>query len=396
MFASRKKAKLAAQLEAAQARVVELESELDRVVSRDPICEQLLTLRSFRFQLGLEVRRAERYGRPLAVARIDIDGFREFNLRHGYGTGDLLLGAVGAAIADGTRATDLACRIGADEFAVLLPESEHTGASEALARILITLEDLEAGGVRGHAASAGIAMHEPGQTPEALLAAAGNALEAARAAGGGQTVVFATTSEHAVDAAVTSAHGDVIAALVSALGERDRYTSDHSESVVDLAAKVGETLALDSVAVARVRTAALLHDIGKVGIPDEILHKEGPLDDRQWEIMRQHPVIGERILRAIPGMGAIARAVRHEHERWDGKGYPDGIAGDQIPIESRIILACDAYHAMVSDRPYRKAMPQGKAMHELTNNAGTQFDPEVVEALVGYLYGRRQSGLTAV
>ena len=112
--------------------------------------------------------------------------------------------------------------------------------------------------------------------------------------------------------------------------------------------------------------------------------------------MRQHPVIGERIMRAIPGMGVIARIVRHEHERWDGGGYPDGISGNEIPIGARIILACDAYHAMTSDRPYRKAMPHTDAMKELSDNAGSQFDPAVVEALVGYLYGRRQSGLAAV
>ncbi len=112
--------------------------------------------------------------------------------------------------------------------------------------------------------------------------------------------------------------------------------------------------------------------------------------------MRQHPVIGERIIRAIPGMGAIARAVRHEHERWDGTGYPDGLAGERIPIEARIILACDAYHAMVSDRPYRRAISHSEAITELTTNAGSQFDPQVVEALVGYLYGRRQSGLATL
>jgi HD-GYP domain-containing protein (c-di-GMP phosphodiesterase class II) len=101
-------------------------------------------------------------------------------------------------------------------------------------------------------------------------------------------------------------------------------------------------------------------------------------------------------MRSIPGMGSIARIVRHEHERWDGGGYPDGIAGEQIPVAARIILACDAYHAMVSDRPYRKAMPHHAAMKELTENAGTQFDPQVVEALVGYLVGRRQAGLSTV
>jgi len=114
------------------------------------------------------------------------------------------------------------------------------------------------------------------------------------------------------------------------------------------------------------------------------------------EIMRQHPVIGERIMRAMPGMGSIARVVRDEHERWDGGGYPDGLAGEAIPLAARIILACDAYHAMVSDRPYRKAMDHHDAMAELTANAGTQFDPEVVQSLVGYLVGRRQAGLEVV
>jgi HD-GYP domain-containing protein (c-di-GMP phosphodiesterase class II) len=208
-------------------------------------------------------------------------------------------------------------------------------------------------------------------------------------------VVFGETSERD-EGPREPGHSDVIAALASALQERDRYTGEHSESVVDLTARVGDALALDSEEINRVRTAALLHDIGKVGVPDDILHKPGPLSDREWEIMRQHPVIGERIMRAIPGLGDIARIVRHEHERWDGSGYPDGLTGAEIPVGSRIILACDAYHAMTSDRPYRDAMEHAKAMAELTDNAGTQFDPDVVQALVGYLFGRRQAGLAAV
>jgi diguanylate cyclase (GGDEF)-like protein len=397
MFAWREKARLSAELTATKQRVSELESELERVSSRDSISDELLTLRVFRTQLELEVQRAERYGRPLAVAMVDIDGFRKFNLKHGYAAGDQALAGVGAAIARGTRSNDLACRIGGDEFVILFPETEHTGAHEAVSRILISLENLEAGGVRGHSVSAGIAMLEPGGTPETLLAVASTALEMARAAGGGQAAMFSTTGEEAIGGdGLASVHGDAIAALAVTLAERDRYTSDHSKLVVDLAAKVGETLALDAEGIGRLRTVALLHDIGKVGVPDEILHKPGRLDEREWEIMRQHPVIGERIIRAIPGMGAIARAVRHEHERWDGQGYPDGLAGEQIPIEARIILVCDAYHAMAADRPYRKAMEHREAIAELSANAGTQFDPQVVEALVGYLYGRRQSGLATV
>ena len=361
----------------------------------DPLTGELLTLGAFRAQLELDVQRAHRYRRPLALAMLDIDRFRYHNLKHGYGAGDLVLGAVGHLIAAGTRVHDLACRTAGDEFAIFFPETPAPLALEAIQRMLVEMESLDAGGVCGHSASVGIAALERDQSPEALLAAAGSALEQARAGGGGQAVIFRRQAS-GEDAELVSGHGDVIAALASALGERDRYTGDHSESVVELTARVGEALALEGEEITLLRTAALLHDIGKVGVPDEILHKPGPLDASEWEVMRQHPVIGERIVRAIPGMGAIARMVRHEHERWDGAGYPDGLMGDAIPIGARIILACDAYHAMTSDRPYRQAMSHREAMSELTANAGSQFDPNVVEALVGYLYGRRQAGLAAV
>jgi diguanylate cyclase (GGDEF)-like protein/putative nucleotidyltransferase with HDIG domain len=397
VFSSRDRSKLTADLATARARISELETELARLSSRDPISEELLTLRAFRAQLELDVQRAQRYGRPLTVALVDVDRFRYLNLKHGYGAGDLVLGGVGNAIAECTRAHDLACRIGGDEFAILFPETEPAGAFDAVVRILASLERLDAGGVTGHSASAGVAALEPAQAPEALLAAAGSALEQARAAGGGQAMMFSGAGAEGPDPAqLAGGHGEVIAALASTIGERDPHTGDHSESVAELAASVGEVLGLDRERAGELRTGALLHDIGKVGVPDEILQKPGPLEEREWAVMRQHPVIGERIIRAIPGMGAVARIVRHGHERWDGKGYPDGLSAEEIPIEARIILACDAYHAMTSDRPYRAALTHEKAIAELGANAGIQFDPRVVEVLTEHLYGRRRSGLAAV
>ena len=386
---------MAAELAAARERIAELERELKRSSLHDPIAGGLLTLRAFRTQLELELERARRYRRPLTVALLDVDRFRYINLKHGFSSGDAVLAAVGQQIGQATRVNDLACRAGGDEYAMLFPETETAGVVDALQRLLVGMERLDAGEVTGVSASVGIAAHEPDQTPEELFAAAAKALERARAAGGGQTVVYSPDAE-GEGQATPAAHGDIIAALASTLGERDRYTGAHSESVVELAARVGEALAMDAERIGVLRSAALLHDIGKLGIPDEILHKAGPLDEHEWELMREHPAIGERILRAIPGMGSVARVVRHEHERWDGGGYPDGLAGEAIPLEARIILACDAYHAMTSDRPYRKAMPHHEAVTELTTHAGTQFDPKVVETLVGLLFAMRQTGALAV
>jgi diguanylate cyclase (GGDEF)-like protein len=383
------------QLVEARRRVAELEAELASSATRDPLTS-LLTLRAFGAQLDLDVQRAHRYRRPLSVAAIDVDGFKAINLNHGYATGDTVLSAVADAIGATTRVNDLACRLGGDEFAILLPETGSEAAKQACERILLGLEDVKVGPLHGLSVSVGIVALRPKQNPELLLSCAHTALQQAKGSGGGRVCVYSSADERVGEPVVDAGREDVVAALASALQERDRYTGDHSESVVDVAGRVGETLALDAEAVARLRTAALLHDIGKVGVPDEILHKPGPLDEREWEIMRQHPIIGERILRAIPGLGSIAKIVRHEHERWDGKGYPDGLAGEEIPIGARIILACDAYHAMTSDRPYRAAMSHTDAVAELTRNAGSQFDPNVAEALVGYLYGRRQTGVAGL
>ncbi|MET0817749.1 MAG: HD domain-containing phosphohydrolase, partial [Solirubrobacteraceae bacterium] len=181
--------------------------------------------------------------------------------------------------------------------------------------------------------------------------------------------------------------GEAIAgqALLAALKAREHYTAQHSEAVVGIATAVAEELGLGEREVIEVAQVALLHDIGKLGVPDAILQKPGSLSEAEWRIMHAHPAMGERVVGSIPSLAHLAPAVRAEHERWDGRGYPDGLAGEAIPLASRICLACDAWHAMTSDRPYRDALGEGEARAELIRNAGTQFCPRTVDALLAVL-----------
>jgi len=392
MFGRDDRRELELELSAAQRRIAELEAERSRTAYRDPLTG-LVDVRAFRERVSEEVGRSRRYRRPLSLALVDLDEFRALQAQHGFRAGDEVLVSVGRLVTETLRAQDVVCRTSADEFALLLPETTSESSRIAVDRLLVELETIVSGEIHGLSASAGIASFGDRTTGESLLADAGRALDLARRDGGGKVVHADDPLEDQVE--IAPAHQGTIEALAHTLLARDEYTADHSASVVDMTASVARNLGLDAAEIDRIRAAALLHDIGKVAIPDDILQKQGPLDEREWEVMRTHPVIGERILRAVPGMGTIARIVRHEHERWDGGGYPDGIGREEIPIGSRIILACDAYDAMTTDRPYRKAMSHADALEELTSCAGSQFDPEVVGALVGVLYGRRQTGAAA-
>lgn len=375
--------KLESEVATARHRIAALERELETRGLRDPVTG-LASLAAFERHLDAEATRSRRHGRALALAIVDVDGFRALNAHHGRSVGDRVLRVVGTTLDRSTRASDLVCRASADEFLVMLPESEGPEALECLNRVLLELEAQEAAPLDGISVSVGVAVYGPRMSSEELVAGAGVALDRARAAGGGRAELIAGVQSAR---APESGHRDAIAGLAEALLERDRYTGEHSESVVRLVASVAGGLGLDQPEVERVRSAALLHDIGKVAIPDRILHSPGSLTEEEWKVMREHPAIGERILRAIPGLGGVARIVRHEHERFDGTGYPDGLVGADIPIGSRIILACDAYHAMTSNRPYRTAMTHAEAIEEIARCAGSQFDPEVTGMLIGSLYG---------
>jgi GAF domain-containing protein len=174
-------------------------------------------------------------------------------------------------------------------------------------------------------------------------------------------------------------------ALATALEAKDSYTAQHAHSIVQWAEAVGSRLGLEGRELRDLRYGAVFHDIGKIAIPEALLNKQGPLDDREREIMERHTLVGEQILAPVDFLAGVRPIVRSEHERWDGGGYPDGLRGEQIPLGARIVLVCDAYHAMTSDRPYRAAMSDADARAELRAGAGTQFDPRVVDSFLAVL-----------
>jgi HD-GYP domain-containing protein (c-di-GMP phosphodiesterase class II) len=199
---------------------------------------------------------------------------------------------------------------------------------------------------------------------------------------------FARERQHRIDNTLelSTAYRGTAMLLGDVIEADDEYTGSHSRDVVDLVVNVADKLGLEPRARQRAEFAALLHDVGKVKIPAEIINKAGPLDDAEWELMKTHTLVGEQLLERIGGLlGDVGRIVRSCHERWDGSGYPDGLAGEKIPLEARIVCACDAWSAMTTDRSYRKALSHPEAATELRASAGTHFDPRVVDALVDVL-----------
>ena len=173
-----------------------------------------------------------------------------------------------------------------------------------------------------------------------------------------------------------------IEALANALEAKDEYTSDHAQALAEMSLTVGGALGLEGEDLKRLEISALFHDIGKIGVPSEIIRKAGPLTAEERRIMNLHPEIGERILAPVPFLQPIRPIIRACHERWDGNGYPDGLKGEAIPLEARIVFVCDAFHAMTTDRPYRDALSEGEAIRRMKLSSGTQFDPSVVGAFV--------------
>jgi diguanylate cyclase (GGDEF)-like protein len=304
-------------------------------------------------------------GQPATLAFFDLDGFKRYNDSFGHGAGDALLASLGSALAVAVGDLGEAYRLGGDEFCVLL-DGRYPRSDAAIAKAAAALSKQGSGFTV--AASCGVV--DIPNDASTVTSALGLADERMYADKGGSR---------------RGAHSQTQSVLMQLLTEREPTLHSHVQDVGVLAVEIGRRFELDSEQLDELRRAAELHDIGKLAIPEEILHKPGPLDDSEWHFMRQHTVIGERILGVAPALRMVARLIRSSHERWDGTGYPDGLARVAIPLGARIISACDAYDAMISRRAYQATRTPDEAVAELRHHSGTQFDPQVVEMFCRYL-----------
>jgi diguanylate cyclase (GGDEF)-like protein len=303
---------------------------------------------------------------PRALILFDLDGFKRYNDSFGHPAGDSLLARLGRNLAVATDPWGRAYRLGGDEFCALVAAGPDQG-EHVLAAALAALTEHGRGFVV-RASHGMVFLPKEAGDPSQAMQVADQRLYGSKGARRRSSVGQQTR--------------DV---LLQVLRERQPTLHAQMHEVAQLAVAVGREIALAPEALEEMARAAELHDVGKMAVPEEILNKRGPLDPVELAFIRQHTIIGERILRAAPALAPVARLVRSSHENWDGSGYPDGIRGDEIPLASRIIAACDAFNAMTRDRPYVAAMSREAAIAELRRCAGTHFDPEVVDVLCALL-----------
>ncbi|MEO5965440.1 MAG: diguanylate cyclase [Candidatus Limnocylindrales bacterium] len=345
-----------------------------------------------------ELERAARYRRPLSLILVDLDHFKRCNDTHGHTAGDMILRHVAQLLATNVRSVDLAGRYGGEEFLIVLPETDPDAAAslaEKLRRIVgggeIRLPDGEVVAVTmsaGVAGGAGDVLRL-----DALVRDADAALYSAKALGRNQVYVFRETGDDGtvrrapitaearsraldVGRAAMAAAQD---ALIATLAGRPSWAGKPSTMIAEASVALARAIDLPEGELERIRTASLLHDLGKLAIPEEILAKPGDLAAAEWRVVAEHPKIGQVVLEQAGALRDAATIVLHHHEWYDGRGYPHGLAGGEIPVGARIVSIVDAYEAMVAGRPYRAAISHEEAIAELRRQAGIQFDPELVE-----------------
>ena len=363
-------------------------SHLEGLALKDPLTS-LLNHRAFQERAAQELRRAEREGYPVSIVALDVDNFKEINDRWGHAAGDDALRTLASAIRAEIRPSDVCGRVGGDEFMLAIVHSRAEAAEEVVERLRLRIAGMRFGPAgQSLTLSAGVSefpRHSLSQ--DELVHLADGAMYWAKSSGRNRSFIyspdsdFALSAQEAADRMAREGLVNSVHALARAVDAKDAHTHSHSERVANYSAALARHLGLDAHRVDTVRAAALVHDVGKIGIPEVVLLKPGPLGEEELALMRRHSELGHDII-AGAGMREIGRWVLHLHERWDGSGYPHGLHGEEIPLESRVLHVADALEAMTSSRAYRKALTVEAALAELEGHAGGQFDRAVARAMV--------------
>ncbi|MHB8967728.1 MAG: bifunctional diguanylate cyclase/phosphohydrolase [Thermoleophilia bacterium] len=382
------------ELEVQFARLEELQQQTEELA----VTDALTGVRNhghFQLTLEAEVARAKRYNHPFSLVMVDLDYFKNINDKFGHQKGDAVLRQVGKLFGDATRDVDYVARYGGEEFVIIMPElggAEAVAAADRLRGLVKEQISAEVELPQKHVgASFGVAdFPQCAGDGNSIISAADSALLFAKRKGRNRVAYFRDlTGTELVDGDLDRLHSrlegvglETIAALAEAVDSNDQYTSEQRNQLADIAETMARRLDLNPEKTAALALATKLHDIGKVGVPGSVLGKTEKLSPEEVAQVQQHPAIGQKILREAENVQDLISAILYHHERWDGKGYPEKLKGEEIPLMARIVGIIDSYRAMVSDRPYRKALTTHEAVAELRKGAGTQFDPNLVELFV--------------
>ncbi len=369
----------------AQARITRQTAALVEATHRDALTG-LLNHGSLVTALANSIEAARSEGGAITVALLDLDNFRLLNDTYGHGAGDRALVAVASLLERESPPGSTFGRYGPDEFLVIAPAAEASQLEPAVLRLRTALSDatleFDTSERLPVSVSAGLCSFPThGESVTVVLSVAAMTLAEAKASGGDSVRV----ADRNPEATAVAGGFDVLQGLVLAVDTKDRYTKRHSEDVARYGVFLAEQLGLDFDFLRTVRTAGLLHDVGKIGIPDTVLRKPGKLTPAEYEVVQQHVALGDVIVRDLPNIDAIRAGIRHHHERWDGKGYLDQLKGEEIPLIARILAIGDAFSAMTTTRPYRKALPIEEALRRLEDAAGTQLEERLVRVFVAAL-----------
>lgn len=386
---------LVGQLEASKKTLRDRYHEAKTLADQDPLTG-LLNHRALFEHLDDALRRARQQTEHLSVVLMDFDDFKYINDSYGHLKGDQILRRAAGVIKACARKNDLLGRYGGDEFLAILPGATQEEAVTFANRIIASLagkertQDVDLPREMPIFVSCGVASYpECGEEVNELVAYADANLYRAKAAGGG--MVTAKQSSEEAEEAQGGTFG-ILEGLIAAINNKDRYTRRHSEEVAAHAVRVAESLGLSDEEQRSIRIAGLLHDVGKIGVPENVLRKPGELDPAERAIVERHVEIGELLIRDVPYARAVREAVGAHHERWDGNGYPKGLRGAEIPLGGRILAVADTFSAITSRRPYRDALSPEEAQAILLQARGNQLDPELVDILLATLPQGRRDG----